>query len=1494
MTRISASLIAVLLVVSSFAGGIASADMVRPQPEAATATADGQIGTNLDSNFTRLSASNAETNMTDVGVGSAQLLSLGQSVSISPDDDESQPEFVKGGVYTALVNVDVSEDGLIDTSVVESPALQLSLDSSSSDGGAAIVGVASSESGYDQIPDNIEDTCQTGCTVTSSTAFAAGSRQTVLVRFRIDDTISPDSVTLSATPGTADGDSINLQTEKRTEVTYSIIDSVSSSESMANAAEARKVLASGYNETHDRLFYYEDWDDRFEQDMARAFTVVGNDAAASLTGSSIRKKASKAYELNTNKFGGDTTVGKISRINHRLILNLMDRMAVDRVDSEGNTSYPLRELARLSQAEADAWRAGNREEVRENLSKKKYVLYGYADGVSSGYELEYEEAIELPRGAHPNPGLITQAKHQQEIAEQEGNKELVEYFDAVQAFAKSEHEYIRGTAMPMARMPDPHVTLDSSRAELRARLEAADEGQLVSAQFTVSNGDTAGVTSAQGYLSVSHADELDLVSFEQVDGDERVAVTNISADGEDINYKNGSQDPATHPLTDVREQFDPGETNTYELTFRKETSDAVNAWIAYRAAFEPLMHDNDPNTDSFARYPSDNAVSSTDQQNFAAFNVSGGDESVEDLPPEARISASQTTVTAGDSITFSSSQSSDDTRIDSRTWELAGTTKTGEEISHQFNPGDLSEPMQRDVSLTVEDTNGQTDTTTLTVTVLPAPELTASFEANRTVIEPGLPTTLRATTDATTYAWDRDGDGSYDDATGREITWTPSTAGEHTLGLQVSTGNQQDSVSLSYSVESAEQQLTEPTPVLDIPSHLEVGESGTFDASESTDKTVSSGELTKGNISDYEWDFTNDGTLDSTQAIASHSYEFTGEYTVKLKLTDDSGNSVSVTNPVTVTAEEDNDSVTTAPTCSEVEYTGSGTSADPYKIGNISQLQCIESQGLESHYILISDIDASGTKEWNDGTGFTPISINFEHTQFSGSFDGNHHTIRNMTIDRPNSSNIGLFSHFDHSGLIENVHLDNVNIRGANEVGSIVGFAMMGTVKNSSADGNITATGTSVKAGGLVGWNNGAVINSSATVDVHNPTKTRGTDWDTGVGGIIGYNTGTVQASSASGKVSGYEYVGGLVGNNGKDKYTDVDATISTSSASGEITGSHRVGGLVGENHGLISESFSNNRVVADSGGGLIGRNAGVVEKSYVSGTIVDSTGYEYVGTFARDNTGAITRSFAVTDVNRSSYTGSTWYQISFVDSSNGKVNASYWDTSSFFGNEYYIRVDSNVTELRNVDITGNAARNNMSELDFSETWQIRTGDHPVLAWQTIDNETSNIVPIARFTYEPSAPSTNETVTFDAADSRDTDGTISSYTWDVDNDDTAEMTGESVTHTYSSPGNYTVVLTVVDENGTTNSTTETVTVTESGPTDPPAIVGDNRPSDTDGDGAFEDVNGDNVFDVNDVTALWANRNSDAVTNNPQAFDINSDSSFDVNDVTALWNDYLNG
>ena len=84
--------------------------------------------------------------------------------------------------------------------------------------------------------------------------------------------------------------------------------------------------------------------------------------------------------------------------------------------------------------------------------------------------------------------------------------------------------------------------------------------------------------------------------------------------------------------------------------------------------------------------------------------------------------------------------------------------------------------------------------------------------------------------------------------------------------------------------------------------------------------------------------------------------------------------------------------------------------------------------------------------------------------------------------------------------------------------------------------------------------------------------------------------------------------------------------------------------------------------------------------------------------------------------------------------------------------------------------------------------------------------------PTASFTFSPLLPNVEELVTFDASASIDPDGWIDSYIWNFGDDNTITVTISIVTHAYTAPGTYHVILTATDNHGITHSTTKTITI----------------------------------------------------------------------------------
>lgn len=83
--------------------------------------------------------------------------------------------------------------------------------------------------------------------------------------------------------------------------------------------------------------------------------------------------------------------------------------------------------------------------------------------------------------------------------------------------------------------------------------------------------------------------------------------------------------------------------------------------------------------------------------------------------------------------------------------------------------------------------------------------------------------------------------------------------------------------------------------------------------------------------------------------------------------------------------------------------------------------------------------------------------------------------------------------------------------------------------------------------------------------------------------------------------------------------------------------------------------------------------------------------------------------------------------------------------------------------------------------------------------------------PTAAFTFSPTSPSVDSVVQFDASlSTASPDRTIVSYRWAFGDGGTGS--GRVDTHTYSTAGTYTVVLTVTDNIGITDTATQTITV----------------------------------------------------------------------------------
>ena len=205
-------------------------------------------------------------------------------------------------------------------------------------------------------------------------------------------------------------------------------------------------------------------------------------------------------------------------------------------------------------------------------------------------------------------------------------------------------------------------------------------------------------------------------------------------------------------------------------------------------------------------------------------------------------------------------------------------------------------------------------------------------------------------------------------------------------------------------------------------------------------------------------------------------------------------------------------------------------------------------------YELTASIDLNSFTNWN------PIGTNGDTNAFTGIFEGNGHTIRNLVIHKPTVNFVGLFGG-TNGATLRNVKIYAGNITGGTNVGALVGRVDGGSIRNCAAiNPSSSLTGGSF-TGGLVGnIQNSSVMNSYATGSVSSIGSS-----GVRAGGLVGnMHNGSVMNSYATGSVSSASdtpVAGGLVG------YMQRDSSIINSYATGSATAAgdfSESGGLVG------------------------------------------------------------------------------------------------------------------------------------------------------------------------------------------------------------------------------------------------------------------------------------------------------------------------------------------
>ena len=253
---------------------------------------------------------------------------------------------------------------------------------------------------------------------------------------------------------------------------------------------------------------------------------------------------------------------------------------------------------------------------------------------------------------------------------------------------------------------------------------------------------------------------------------------------------------------------------------------------------------------------------------------------------------------------------------------------------------------------------------------------------------------------------------------------------------------------------------------------------------------------------------------------------------------------------------------------------GTGTAEDPWQISTAEQLYRIHDD-LTAHYILIADIDLSAYENWTPIGAFQSLSDAPEDAEvphpdyaFTGTFNGDGHTISNLTVSSDAPMGAGLFGCAagteNGAAYIRNFTLKNVNVSGFYLVGGAVGLQFMNCpVSDIHLVGENTLTGMQ-GIGGIVGTGFDLISNCSATADIV-------------VQGDDGACAGLIAGGTTMSSVKNCEVTGGKITAEGNATW-GFGALCGAPWGAAEITDC-KVSGTV------ITVSGENNRLV----GGLVG-----------------------------------------------------------------------------------------------------------------------------------------------------------------------------------------------------------------------------------------------------------------------------------------------------------------
>lgn len=304
---------------------------------------------------------------------------------------------------------------------------------------------------------------------------------------------------------------------------------------------------------------------------------------------------------------------------------------------------------------------------------------------------------------------------------------------------------------------------------------------------------------------------------------------------------------------------------------------------------------------------------------------------------------------------------------------------------------------------------------------------------------------------------------------------------------------------------------------------------------------------------------------------------------------------------------------------------GNGTLADPYLVASAGDLMQVHNNPT-AHFKQVADIDLKGI-DWS------PVDL-------QGGYDGNGHSVSNLSITESAAGNVGLFGTVTGTDASSRAYIKNLTIVGAtisagdnaDAVGVVAGEVVAGEVNN------VHIVGASISwdsehassIGGIAGSGTFQTLVSNCSLESLNVTSAHAYQ----TGGVLGKlgNTTHVSNCAVTLTASTRNSLGGIVGAAGG---VSADGSITNCHANVELTAQNGIGGIAGSSSRIrIANCYATGSITATcpeyedyndpyySAGGIIGTLA---------------TDWNGTGTIVLENCVAALSGIAVADPNNTS-----------------------------------------------------------------------------------------------------------------------------------------------------------------------------------------------------------------------------------------------------------------